>query len=60
MAKIDMDEWDKIQKKNGDKMDGQTALFYVLAALTVLLLIYAFGGVILLALPWLGLKAMLG
>lgn len=48
------------QQARDGGMDGQTALFYVLATLTVLLLIYAFGGLILLALPWIGLKAMLG
>lgn len=34
-------------------------IFYILAALIIIVLIYAFGGLALLILPWLGLKALL-
>lgn len=36
------------------------ALFYILAVLIVILLVYTFGGLMLLVLPWLGMKALLG
>ena len=36
------------------------AIFYILAALAVIVLVYTFGGLMLLVLPWLGMKALLG
>lgn len=36
------------------------AIFYILAALIVIVLVYTFGGLMLLVLPWLGMKALLG
>ena len=36
------------------------AIFYILATLIVIVLVYTFGGLMLLVLPWLGMKALLG
>lgn len=37
-----------------------SAVFYVLSALAIVVLLYLFGGLFILILPWLGMKALLG
>lgn len=57
MDKIDMDKLNNNKPKKAT--DRQTILCYVLAVLALVVIIYISGGLFILLLPWLGLKAML-
>lgn len=53
-------EYYVMMTENNQGENKPNVIFYILAALIVIVLVYTFGGLMLLVLPWLGMKALLG